>query len=199
LITVTAGDGGTVSLSEIEFSGASSDATNILRKEVSFATNSYTPTAVGVRSDSTLVTSGSGSQLVSKVIFLVACRNFVVATTNDYNQVVQYLLNNTNANGQFVVTATARVVRGGVTVASGTDQTVFTVGPRIHEKVVGDFQLLTALSGAGRLYGVESTTEFVGDGPGTVWTNTGLTVGSRESISLPTDIEHKFYRLVTLP
>mgnify|MGYP001560228336 CR=1 FL=1 len=90
-VDVTVGTGETISMEDISGLFTSSDSGNVLGKVVSLEGTAYSATAPGVRADGTEVTSGPSSQAVKRVIVGIGSKSFPVNSTQDEQQVRDYL------------------------------------------------------------------------------------------------------------
>jgi hypothetical protein len=120
--------GNTVSLDMINASATSTDPQGTLRKETSFASGSYSPIAIGVRADASIVVSGASSQLVKKVVVGVGSVSYPVGTVADVTSVRNYML-------QFGGFATTLNVTAGASTATKTLSLV-APRPKLVAKVV---------------------------------------------------------------
>ena len=129
--------GNTVSLDMINTSATSTDPQGTLRKETSLAGGSYSPIAIGVRADASVVVSGTSSQLVQKAIVGVGSVSYPVNNDAEVANVRNYML-------QFGGFATTLNVTAGASTATKTLSLV-APRPKLVAKVVGGvpgFELL---------------------------------------------------------
>lgn len=121
--------GNTVSLDMINTSATSTDPQGTLRKETSLAGGSYSPIAIGIRADASIVDSGASSELVKKVVVGVGSKSYPVGNVADVTSVRDYML-------QFGGFATTLEVTAGASTAT---KTLSLVAPRptLVAKVVG--------------------------------------------------------------
>lgn len=90
-IIVSANGSETVALSDLTVVLASFDPQNSLGKTTTFLNNSYTSTAIGVNADGSMVTSGSASQRVKRVIVGVGQKSYTAKTAADVTEIRNYI------------------------------------------------------------------------------------------------------------
>jgi hypothetical protein len=83
--------GETVSLSQIMFVSRSLDSANSLGKTNVFTTRDYTETAIGIRADGRVITSGPSSQECVRVIVGIGWKSYVANTPTQVQEVIDYI------------------------------------------------------------------------------------------------------------
>jgi len=83
--------GETVSLSQITFVSRSLDPANSLGKTNTFGARDYTETAIGIRADGSVITSGPSSQECVRVIVGIGWKSYVANTPAQVQEVIDYI------------------------------------------------------------------------------------------------------------
>ena len=149
---IIAAPGQPIALSDVTGTITSSDSGNVLGKTYSFTSDSYSPTAIGINSDGSQVTSGPATQTVTgRVIFGVGYKSFPVGTSNDVVAVKNFIY-------QFNKWSTTNVV-----TVQGTSATlVLSTQPSIltASAVSGKFKITAAASDDPKSYALQSSTNL---------------------------------------
>lgn len=168
-VDLKAESGKTVSLSQITFVCRSLDGSaNSLGKTTTFANRDYTTTAIGIRADGSLITSGPSTQECVRVIVGIGWKSYTATTPAQVQEVREYL-------AQFSDWGITSTASAGSTTTSKTLTTVPPTETPPHLTIIkeGNNIRLKVVYGSGT-YILQSSTLNGG-----LWTNvrTGLTVG----------------------
>jgi len=110
--------GNTVSLDMINAVADSSEPQHSLRKETSLASGAYSPIAIGIRADGSVINSGASSQKARLVLVGIGSKSYQVSDLSGVQSVQNYVM------GNFSTTMT--ITAG----ASTTSKTLSLVAPR---------------------------------------------------------------------
>ncbi len=83
--------GETVSLSQITFISRSLDSANSLGKTNVFTSRDYSETAIGIRADGSVISSGPSSQECARVIVGIGWKSYVANTPAQVQEVIDYI------------------------------------------------------------------------------------------------------------
>jgi hypothetical protein len=158
-------DNKTLSLSDISITISSSDTENVLGKTLSFngtTQNAYSPLAIGVREDGSIITGGPSNQQAKRVIVAVGSRYFPVSSASEYLAVQNYLASFPNWSSTAVVTAKGETR---TFVLAKTQPSLIAI---LNQ---GRFAVVAANTGDPTTYALQSTADL--QGTNTLWTSIG--------------------------
>jgi hypothetical protein len=179
-LDVTAPEGQLLSLDMITASITSRDGA--LKKEQTFTGMSYTPFAIGLRSDSTFVVSGDASQTAHRVIVGVHSKAFPANTADKVREVRTYL----GIYPDWFTTCTV----GSVSKTLTFTEPVVTIIPSLFIRRNGEMTKLWAeTNGYPSLLNVQQTID------GKNFTDSGMTIMSGGSLVVDTSVKSTLYRL----
>lgn len=177
-----------LSLSMLTVTTSSSDG-NVLGSAVSFADKSYTPRAVAVRKDGSMITSGSSTQKGARILVLVKSPLFNVGgTQSGLDQVKNWV----NANEVYTLGYEAQVIGDGATKSKASVSTAGSADVKPFGLSISPEGQLSIIGGeANRYYRVYSKTSL----PGGTWKLAGVVNGA-DTIKVPMNGATMFFRAV---